>query len=199
MINKKGVVISGLTTILLYFGFILLLILFFFIFKLSKESVEVKISGYIEDVDTNYEFLNYLRMPVKFDFDGKETESDMIDLIVKYYLSQGTENENKLQNLLGGKTKEIFNEKYPNLEWKLKVSDKKFRYLDGAKTATSSQTTPKITKEKTLVKGMAVVCMLIPNPDFENPIKIEFDFLNLNANAIEKTKYKGLKNNEFNC
>lgn len=201
MKNKKGAVVSGLTTILVYFGFVLLLIIFFFIFKLSKGGMEVKISGHIQDVDVNYEVLNYLRMPVKFNIDGKEISTEMTDLIVKYCLEQDLNNQKKLQNLLQEKSEEIFNEKYPHLNWKIKVSDKQFidQKFEFAETVASGQTTSELTKQDTLIKGMAKVCVMIPNPELKEPIKAEFNFLNNVANAFERAKYQSLKNNEFNC
>lgn len=201
MKNKKGAVVTGLTTIFLYFGFILLLILFFFIFKATKENVEVKISGNIEDVDINYEALNYLRMPVKFDFDGKEINTDILDLIIRYFLAEDTKDRKKNRDLLKKETEEIFNEKYPHLEWKLKISDKESfdKGFEFAEELIKGVTTSKPTKEETLVKGMAVVCIIMPNPESKKPIKVEFDFLDSNANAFARSKYYRLKKSEFNC
>lgn len=80
MKNKKGLVVSGLVTILLYFGFVLLLIIFFFIFKLSKGGMEVKITGHIENADLNHMALNYLRAP--YILDGRLI--NMADFIALY-------------------------------------------------------------------------------------------------------------------
>lgn len=196
MKNRKGLIASGLATVLLYFGFVLLIIIFFFIFKLAFGELEFKISGHIGNTDSNYEVLNYLRTPINIKIDDKDISTDMSELIVRYFLAQGTTNEGKFQELIRSKSKEIFNEKYPNLRWSIKVSDKRF---DLAKNVASDQTTSKLTKEETLVKGMSVVCVTIPNPELKGPIKVEFDFLNLNADAFVRDKYSSLKNNQFNC
>lgn len=118
MKNKKGAVVSGLTTILLYFGFVLLLIIFFFIFKLSKGGMEVKISGYIQDADVNYEVLNYLRMPVEVDIGGVKREMTITDIISIVAVEEGKE---KRIETFQEATKEIFERQYPykNLkEWR---------------------------------------------------------------------------------
>ncbi|MBS3101014.1 hypothetical protein J4204_02690 [Candidatus Woesearchaeota archaeon] len=196
MDNKQGFVVSGLATVLLYFGFVLLIILFFFIFKFAFGEHEVPIKSHISDTDVNYEVLNYLRMPTRFKIDDKEINSDMADLIVRYFLAQGTENEAKFQALVREKTKEIFDGKYPHLKWKLKVSDKMY---DSAKAVASEQTASQLTKDDTLVKGTSVACAILPNPGAHGTIKVELDFLNLNSNAFERAKYDSLKNNAFNC
>jgi len=196
MINKKGFISSGPATVFLYFGFILLVIIFYFVLRLTIGETKVPISGKIEDVGANYEVLNYLRIPVKFTIDDKDINTDMGDLLVRYFLAQGTKDEGKFQVFIIKKTEEIFNEKYPNLKWKLKVSDKT---NDFAKTVASGETTSKLTKEDTLVKEFSIVCILIPNPESKNPIKVEFNFLNLNVNAFVRSKFYSLKNMEFNC
>lgn len=196
MRSKTAFITSGLATLLLYFGFILLVIIFYFILKLTIGESLVKIYGHIGDSDTNYEISNFLKTPVKFKIDDRELSTDMAGLIVMHFLAQGTINEGKFQNLIGERTKEIFGEKHPHLKWKLKVSDK---ILNLPKAIASGQTTSKLTKEKTLVKGMAKTCFILPNPELKNPIKIEFDFLNLNADAFERSNYESLKNTEFNC
>ncbi|MDP3765838.1 MAG: hypothetical protein Q8R04_04965 [Nanoarchaeota archaeon] len=195
MRNSKGFIISGLATVLLYFGFILLIIIFYFALRLTIGEKEVKITGHITDADVNYEVLNYLRMPVKFNIDNVDRSTDMAGLLTMYYLAQGTENEGKFQTLVREKTSEIFNEKHPHLRWKLKISDKN----NFVKSIASGQTTSELTKEVTLVKGTSVACLVIPNPALENPIKMEFDFLDLSANAFERSKYDSLKNTDFNC
>jgi len=164
--------------------------------RLTIGETKVPISGKIEDVGANYEVLNYLRIPVKFTIDDKDINTDMGDLLVRYFLAQGTKDEGKFQVFIIKKTEEIFNEKYPNLKWKLKVSDKT---NDFAKTVASGETTSKLTKEDTLVKEFSIVCILIPNPESKNPIKVEFNFLNLNVNAFVRSKFYSLKNMEFNC
>ena len=77
MRNKKGLVATGLTTMMLYFGFALMIILFYFIFRLTLGETEVKISGYISNTDINYQILNYLRTPIVID--GRE--NNIADLI----------------------------------------------------------------------------------------------------------------------
>jgi len=205
MKNKKGAIITGLTSVFLYFGFVLLLLIFFLLFEVTKGDTEVKISGYIEDADVNYEVLNYLRMPVKFHFDGKEIDTNIADIIINYYLEDDIEKKRELQDLLKEKTNEIFNEKHRHLEWRIMITDKrvtkqmKDEKSEFAEAIASGLTTSEITKEKTLVKGMAIVCMLLPNPEFKKPIKVEFDFFNKASNAIQREKYQSLKVDKFNC
>ena len=196
MTNKKGFITSGLATILLYFGFVLLIIIFYFLLKLTIGETDVPISGHIGDSDANFVVLNYLRMPVKYKIDDKDISTDMSGLIIRYYLEQGTSNEGKFQDLIREKTKEVFDEKYPHLKWKIKVSDKRF---NNAKAVASDQTTSKLTKDDTLVKGFSIVCVTLPNPEMNKLIKVEVDLLNLNADASEREKYEGLKNIEFKC
>ena len=193
---KKGFISSGFATVLLYFGFVLLIILFYFVLRLTVGETKVPITGHIGDADTNFEVISYLRTPVTIKLDNKEVNMDITDIIVRYYLSQGTENEGKFQSFISEKSKEIFNEKYPHLRWKLKVSDK---ILNFPKNVASGQTTSQLTNENTLVKGISVACLLLPNPELKKPIKVEFDLLNLNADAFERAKYDGLKSSEFNC
>lgn len=67
MKHKKGVVATGLTTVMLYFGFVLLIIIFYFIFKLTFGETEVKISGYTANADANYQLISVLRSRVNVD------------------------------------------------------------------------------------------------------------------------------------
>ena len=77
MRHKKGLVATGLTTMMLYFGFALMIILSYFIFRLTLGETEVKISGYVSNTDINYQLLNYLRTPIVID--GRE--NNIADLI----------------------------------------------------------------------------------------------------------------------
>jgi len=201
MENKKGAVVSGLTAIFLYFGFILLIIIFFFIFKATKGATEVKISGYIQNTDVNYVILNYLRTPVKFDIDNNKIDTDMADLIIRYFFAENTDDIKKYQNLVKKETEKIFNRKYPHLEWKIKISDRSNLDMGAgfAKGLAGGLTTSKLTKESTLVKDMAVVCVVLPNPELKDLIKVEFDFLNSNTDTFARDKFHRLKEDEFNC
>ena len=67
MKHKKGVVATGLTTVMLYFGFVLLIIIFYFIFKMTFGETEVKISGYTANADANYQLISILRSKVNVD------------------------------------------------------------------------------------------------------------------------------------
>jgi hypothetical protein len=79
MRSKKGAIVSGLTTVLLYFGFVLLIIIFFFIFKFSKGEIEEKIASYAGNADMNTMLLGYLRSPVAVN-GGKTNIAQLIAL-----------------------------------------------------------------------------------------------------------------------
>ena len=105
MRNKHGFVATGVTTIFLYFGFVLLLIIFFFIFKLTLGETEVKISTNIENIDISYQFLNYLR--TQYIANGQTL--NVADLIGLY---KNEEDKNKKEGYyeeILRITKEIFN------------------------------------------------------------------------------------------
>lgn len=93
MKNKKSVIATGLTTIFLYFGFVLLLIIFFFIFKVTKEEVNLKIAAHIENSDVNYELFNYLRTPIIFE--GKESNIAELIAVMNSDLAKKTSLDNK--------------------------------------------------------------------------------------------------------
>ncbi len=119
MKNKKGAVVSGLTTILLYFGFILLIIIFFFIFKTTGGPQEVAITGHIADTDTNYALFSYLKTPVKVE--GREmTIADILSMVD---LEDGKEQRIKI---FQEATKNTFEQLYPSdkqipYRWWIKV------------------------------------------------------------------------------
>ena len=105
MINKKGLVVSGLTTVFLYFGFVLLLIIFLFIFKFTFGETEVKISGHITNADNNYKFLNYLR--TAYVLDGQII--NMAELINLYQNEKDESKKELYYEKILNVTKEIFN------------------------------------------------------------------------------------------
>jgi len=70
---------------------------------------------------------------------------------------------------------------------------------DAAKVVASGQTTSKLTKDKTLVDKLSIICTTIPNPILGEPIKVEMVFFNLGANAFEREKYQSLKSGKFHC
>ena len=118
MKNKKGAIVTGLTTIFLYFGFVLLLLIFFLPFKATKGPTEVKIGGYIEAADVNYEILNYLRIPVEVDIGGVKKEMTIADIVGMVDIEEGKEEKIKV---FQETTKEVFERQYPyeNLkEWR---------------------------------------------------------------------------------
>src|SRR3989338_11691590 len=80
MEHKKGVVATGLTTVMLYFGFVLLIIIFYFIFRITFGETEVKISGYTANADANYQLISILRSRVNVD----STEMNVAELIALY-------------------------------------------------------------------------------------------------------------------
>ena len=197
--SKKGFVVTGLVSLLVYLGFILIIILFFFIFKLGIGDTVVKTKGIASDTDSEYVFLNYLRTPITVNIDGEEETLNYAELIAKYYLNQGTPKSGDFQKLLREKTEEFFGGEYPHLAWKLIVSDKMFGTPDAAKVVASGQTTSKLTKDKTLVDKLSIICTTIPNPILGEPIKVEMVFFNLGANAFEREKYQSLKSGKFHC
>ena len=66
MKNHKGMVVTGLTTMMLYFGTALLIIMFYFLFVFNLGETQVRISGYASNADLNYLLINYLRSTNNF-------------------------------------------------------------------------------------------------------------------------------------
>ena len=70
MKQKKGVVATGLVTVILYISFVLLIIIFFFIFKLSFGETAVIIESRVSTTDANFQLISFLRSNV--DVNGKQ-------------------------------------------------------------------------------------------------------------------------------
>jgi hypothetical protein len=107
MRNKKGAIVSGLTTILLYFGFVLLLIVFFFIFKFSKGGMEVKISNHIANTDLSFIAINYLK--TQYILDGEPI--NMADFLALYKNEKDETKRKFYYDEILKVTKEIFDPK----------------------------------------------------------------------------------------
>ncbi len=104
MAGKKGQISSGLVTLIIYFGFVLLLILFFFIFKLSKGDSEAKILGNVHTADDNYMLMSYLRTP--YFLDGRSINT--ADLLAIYASEKNADKKAFYFQELSRMTKETF-------------------------------------------------------------------------------------------
>ena len=196
-VKKGGIVGDALVNFWAYLSFVLVILIFYAFFKIQATSVmENKITGLESEINADIILLNYLRIPVEVD--DKLEGTNMADIIVKYYLED--ENKKDLRELIQEKSNEIFNEKYPHLIWRLKISDKNGITTQDAELVVGGKTTTKLTEEKTLIDDLAFVCTSIPDPESKYSIKIELDLLNdrlISGHA--RSKYNKLGDNKLNC
>lgn len=200
--KKKGFIMTGLISVFLYLGFVLILGLIFIAFNSIEDRNERKITGHVTDIDVNFQIQGTLRTPVSYKLNGVDINEDFASLLTRYYLSQGTEQQSELQSIIKQESKKIFDTKYPDLKYQILISNKAMKKTDSsiAVAVAGSQTTKNFDDRPTLLSGMATICTYIPNPDItDSPIKIEFDFYNLNSGGFEREKYQALKTNQFNC
>lgn len=180
--NKKGFVTTGLVSLLVYLGFVLIIILFFFIFKLGIGDTTIEIKGVSGDADSEYVFLNYLRTPITINIENKEEQLTFADIITKYYLAQDAEKTEYLKKIIELETQKYLNKNYPNLEWRLYLKDTKSN--NKPSLIAKGQTHSDKNQKNTLVSKMTSLIATLPNPELKDPIQIELRLISQDSIKI---------------